>query len=131
MMSDQCVLIVEDDANSGKLIGSVLASVGIASELVTDGVEALERLRDSTPGCVILDLALPRIDGWEVLRTLYQAGREVPVIIVTAHGQGDGAKRARELGARRFFEKPFVPAELTEAVAEVLAANNGHRLVRD
>lgn len=130
-MSDQCVLIVEDDANSGKLIGSVLASVGIASELVTDGVEALERLRDSTPGCVILDLALPRIDGWEVLRTLYQAGREVPVIIVTAHGQGDGAKRARELGARRFFEKPFVPAELTEAVAEVLAANNGHRLVRD
>ena len=130
-MSDQIVLIVEDDASSGKLIGNVLAAVGIESELANDGVEALERLRDSTPGCVILDLALPRIDGWEVLRTLYQAGRQVPVIVVTAHGQGDGAKRARELGAKRFFEKPFVPAELTEAVAEVLAANNGHRLVRD
>jgi DNA-binding response OmpR family regulator len=130
-MSSQIVLIVEDDASSGKLIGNVLAAVGIESELATDGVEALERLRDSTPGCVILDLALPRIDGWEVLRTLYQAGREVPVIVVTAHGQGDGGQRARELGAKRFFEKPFVPAELTEAVAEVLAASNGHRHVRD
>ena len=130
-MSDQTVLIVEDDANSGRLIGSLLASVGVDSELVTDGVEALERLRDTSPACVILDLALPRIDGWDVLRTLYQAGREVPVIVVTAHGQGDGASRARELGAKRFFEKPFEPAELTEAVAEVLAANNGHRLVRD
>jgi len=130
-MSSQTVLIVEDDASSGKLIGNVLASAGVASELVTDGVEALERLREATPGCVILDLALPRIDGWEVLSTLHQAGRNVPVIVVTAHGQGDGANRARALGARRFFEKPFVPAELTQAVAEVLAANNGHHLTRD
>ena len=130
-MSNQTVLIVEDDANSGKLIGNLLASVGVESELATDGVEALKRLRDMTPGCVILDLALPRIDGWEVLRTLYQAGRDVPVIVVTAHGQGDGANRAFALGAKRFFEKPFVPAELTEAVTEVLAAHNGHRLVRD
>ncbi len=130
-MSDRTVLIVEDDASSAKLIASVLAAVGIESELVTDGLAALERLREETPGCVILDLALPHIDGWEVLRTLHHAGRDVPVIVVTAHGQGDGATRARELGAKRFFEKPFVPAELTEAVAEVLAANNGHRLVRD
>ena len=126
-MTDQTVLIVEDDPNSGRLIGNVLASVGLSSDLVTDGVEALKRLREETPGCVILDLALPRIDGWEVLRTLHQAGRKVPVIVVTAHGQGDGANRARELGAVRFFEKPFEPSELTAAVAEVLAADNGKR----
>lgn len=126
-MSDQAVLIVEDDPNSARLIGNVLASVGVSSDLVSDGVEALERLREETPGCVILDLALPRIDGWEVLRTLHHAGRNVPVIVVTAHGQGDGANRARELGAARFFEKPFEPAELTAAVTEVLAACNGQR----
>lgn len=130
-MSDQSVLIVEDDASSGKLISNVLASAGIASELVTDGVVALQRLREITPDCVILDLALPRIDGWEVLSTLHQAGRDVPVIVVTAHGQGDGANRARALGAKRFFEKPFVPAELTEAVTKILAANNGHRPIRN
>lgn len=126
-MSDQTVLIVEDDASSGKLIASLLASCGLASELVTDGLLALERLREATPGLVILDLALPRVDGWEVLRTLHQAGRDIPVIVVTAHGQGDGANRARELGARRFFEKPFVPSELTAAVTEVLESTNGHR----
>ena len=125
-MGDQTVLIVEDDASSGKLIGSLLASAGVVTELVTDGVAALQRLREATPGCVILDLALPRIDGWEVLSTLHQARRDIPVIVVTAHGQGDGANRARALGAKRFFEKPFVPAELTEAVTEVLASHNGH-----
>jgi DNA-binding response OmpR family regulator len=125
-MTDQTVLIVEDDASSGKLISNVLTSVGITSELVTDGVVALKRLRETTPDCVILDLALPRIDGWEVLRTLHHARRGIPVIIITAHGQGDGANRARALGAARFFEKPFVPAELTAAVAEILAVDNGH-----
>ena len=130
-MSEQTVLIVEDDASSGKLIGRLLADVGIQSELVTDGMLALERLRTATPGLVILDLALPRIDGWEVLSTLHQAGREVPVIIVTAHSQGDGATRAFELGAKRFFEKPFIPAELMAAVTDLLAANNGHRSAED
>ncbi len=120
-MSNRTVLIVEDDASAGALIGHVLAAADIESELVSDGVAALEWLRAATPGCVILDLALPVIDGWEVLRTLHQAGREIPVIVVTAHGRGDGAKRARDLGADRFFDKPFVPAELTAAVIEVLS----------
>lgn len=126
-MSERTVLIVEDDPSSGKLIASLLAARGVGSELVTDGMMALQRLRDTTPGLVILDLALPLIDGWEVLSTLHEAGREIPVIVVTAHGQGDKANRARELGAKRFFEKPFVPAELTDAVTDLLPAGNGHR----
>ena len=90
--------------------------------------EALESLRASVPDLVVLDLALPRIDGWEILNTLQQAGREIPVVIITAHGQGSAAERAYEKGASRFFEKPFIPGELKEAVAELLersAANGG------
>ena len=126
-MNDRTVLIVEDDPSTGKLISSVLRSRGIDSELVTNGLHALEQLRVATPGLVILDLALPRVDGWEVLRTLQQAERDIPVIVVTAHGQGEGAIRARDLGARRFFEKPFVPAQLAAAVRELLDAAESDR----
>lgn len=126
-MGERSVLIVEDDQNIGKLIGNLLTGHQIAIELVTDGLQALERLRQITPGLVILDLALPLVDGWEVLNTLRQAGREVPVIIVTAHGQGAGANRALAAGADRFFEKPFEPTQLIEAVLELLAKTNGSR----
>jgi len=91
---------------------------------VVDGLYALESLRRSTPDLVILDIALPRIDGWEVLNTLQQAQRGVAVIVVTAHGQGSTAERAAEAGADRFFEKPFIPSELTAAVTELLGASD-------
>ena len=126
-MGERSVLIVEDDLNIGKLIKNLLAGHEIETEMATDGLMALERLGQSTPGLVILDLALPLVDGWEVLNTLRQAGRAVPVIIVTAHGQGEGANRALAAGADRFFEKPFEPTQLIEAVLELLAETNGSK----
>lgn len=120
-MSAQKILIVEDDMNAGRLIASLIASPVVEVEHVVDGLYALESLRAATPDLVILDLALPRVDGWEVLNTLHQAKRDVPVIVVTAHGQGSSAERAFEAGADRFFEKPFIPAELVAAVVELLA----------
>jgi two-component system response regulator TctD len=121
-MPERTVLIVEDDPSAGRLIASVLSSAKVNVEVVTDGLYALQSLRHATPDLVILDIALPRVDGWEVLNTLQQAQRKVPVIVVTAHGQGSSAERAFETGADRFFEKPFVPAELAAAATELLAA---------
>ncbi len=119
-MSDSRVLVVEDDASVGRLIVNMLAARGISADLVTDGLQALESLARHTPDLVVLDLALPKVDGWEVLNTLQEAERDVPVIVVTAHGRGEGAARARDLGVRRFFEKPFVPSQLAAAVKDVL-----------
>ncbi len=119
-MSSRTVLVVEDDPNVGQLIVNLLEARGIATSLVTDGLQALERLQADAPAAVVLDLALPLVDGWEVLNTLQEAERDIPIIVVTAHGQGDGAKRAKELGVRRFFEKPFIPSQLATAVAELL-----------
>lgn len=131
-MGEHAVLIVEDDTNIGRLMQSLLAGHGITSELATDGLMALERLGQVMPGVVILDLALPLVDGWEVLNTLRQAGSEVPVIIVTAHGQGEGANRALASGADRFFEKPFEPTQLIESVLELLAeTDNFHPTLHD
>ena len=119
-MTDRRILVVEDDVGTSRLVGEILRSDGIQIEYAADGVDALETLRTSMPDLVVLDLALPRIDGWEILNTLQQAGREIPVVIITAHGQGGAAERAFEAGASRFFEKPFIPGELKEAVAELL-----------
>ena len=119
-MGDRRVLVVEDDRSVGRLIVNLLAARGISADLVTDGLEALESLAAATPDLVVLDLALPKVDGWEILNTLQEAGRNVPVIVVTAHARGEGATRALALGVRRFFEKPFVPSQLAAAIKEVL-----------
>ena len=119
-MTEHRILVVEDDAGTSRLVGEILRSDGVRIEYAADGVDALETLRDSPPDLVVLDLALPRIDGWEILNTLQQAGREIPIIIITAHGQGSAAERAFAAGASRFFEKPFIPGELKEAAAELL-----------
>ncbi len=121
-MSRYQVLVVEDDQGSSRLVGEILRPRDVEVEFVGDGVAALESLRGSTPDLVILDIALPRVDGWEVLNTLRQAQRDVPVIVITAHGQGSSAERARAGGANRFFEKPFIPAELALAIDELLPA---------
>ena len=125
-MSEHRILVVEDDVGTSRLVGEILRSDGIEIEYAADGVDALETLRSSVPDLVVLDLALPRVDGWEILNTLQQAGREIPVVIITAHGQGSAAERAFEKGASRFFEKPFIPAELKEAVDELLEQTLGN-----
>ena len=119
-MTERRILVVEDDVGTSRLVGEILRSDGVTIEYAADGVNALETLRNSMPDLVVLDLALPRIDGWEILNTLQQAGREIPVVIITAHGQGSAAERAFEKGASKFFEKPFIPSELKEAVDELL-----------
>lgn len=127
-MADRRILVVEDDKGTSRLVGEILRSGGIEIEHAADGVDALEKLRTTRPDLVVLDLALPRVDGWEILNTLQQAGREIPVVIITAHGQGSAAERAFEAGASRFFEKPFIPGELKTAVMELLersASNDG------
>lgn len=119
-MTKRTVLVVEDDPSAARLMASILGRLDVEVRIATDGLIALQILRKTSPALVILDLALPKVDGWEVLNTLVQAQRGIPVLVVTAHGQGSSAERALAAGADRFFEKPFVPAELTRAAAELL-----------
>lgn len=122
-MKPKRILVVEDDLGTSRLVGEVLRRPGVEIDYAIDGVDALDKLRDTMPDLVVLDLALPRVDGWEILNTLSQAQRRIPIVVVTAHGQGSAAERAMEAGASRFFEKPFIPGELADAVLELLPAN--------
>ena len=125
-MDRPTALVVEDDPGSSRLVGEILRKNGVDAQFVGDGIDALVSLHKMIPDIVILDIALPRVNGWQVLHALRMGdlASAVPIIVITAHGQGSSARKALDGGADRFFEKPFLPAEFTAAVRDLLPPGN-------
>jgi CheY-like chemotaxis protein len=88
---------------------------------ITDGQEVLETLEHTIPDLVLLDIALPRTDGWEVLRQIRANPRlsHLPVVVITAHGPGI-EQDLMELGANAYLDKPFLPSALRSIVKSLL-----------
>jgi DNA-binding response OmpR family regulator len=121
-MSDpasKTVLVVEDDENTASLIALYLEREGFLPVTAADGQEALTLAETHQPDLVILDLMIPKVDGWEVCRRLRQ-GSEVPVIMLTARGEEIDRVAGLTLGADDYVVKPFSPRELVARVRAVL-----------
>ncbi len=118
MRTNKVVLVIDDIDSVLQFIRVALADQAVDLVTAVDGASGLELAKQLVPDLVLLDLALPEIDGWEVLTELRTdpETRDVPVVIVTAHGESGAAARARELGANGFLSKPFRPAELRRIV---------------
>ena len=88
---------------------------------ITDGQEVLEALEHTIPDLVLLDIALPRTDGWEVLRQIRANPRlsHLPVVVITAHGPGI-EQDLMALGANAYLDKPFLPSALRSIVGSLL-----------
>jgi DNA-binding response OmpR family regulator len=113
------VLIVEDDRNTAALIKTYLEKEGFQTVVVFDGEEALEMIKTSNPGFVILDIMLPKMDGWEVCRRL-RSFSDVPVLMLTAREEEIDRVLGLSLGADDYVVKPFSPRELLERVKAIL-----------
>jgi len=113
------VLIVEDDRNTAVLIKTYLEKEGFQTILAYDGEEALKTMKNSQPGFVILDIMLPKIDGWEVCRRL-RSFSDVPVLMLTAREEEIDRVLGLSLGADDYVVKPFSPRELLERVKAIL-----------
>jgi DNA-binding response OmpR family regulator len=113
------VLVVEDDATVAEVVARYLAREGYDVETASDGAEALELADARTPDLVVLDLMLPRIDGFEVCRHL-RSRVPIPVIMLTARGEEEDRIVGLELGADDYVSKPFSPRELVSRVKAVL-----------
>jgi len=113
------VLIVEDDRNTAALIKTYLEKEGFQTNVVHDGEEALNMIKTSNPGFVILDIMLPKIDGWEVCRRL-RSFSDVPVLMLTAREEEIDRVLGLSLGADDYVVKPFSPRELLERVKAIL-----------
>lgn len=115
---DATVLIVEDSPSVRRLIEVSIRPLGVTVIEAEDGIEGLDVARREIPDVILLDIGLPGIDGWEVLRELRGDTRtaDISVIIVTAHAQPEIAAAAERRGADGFITKPFRPRELREEI---------------
>ena len=120
------VLVVEDDPDLGDTIVTFLKEEGLEAKLARDGDQAMRLVDQLSPAAMILDLMMPRRDGFSVLRELRADGRisNLPVIVVTAIFGLSERLYATELGAADYVTKPFELDELIERVRNVLASRN-------
>jgi DNA-binding response OmpR family regulator len=118
------VLVVEDDPTVREVVVRYLEREGLVVEAVGDGETALTAAETCWPDLVVLDLMLPRVDGFEVCRQLRERA-PVPVIMLTARGDEDDRVIGLELGADDYVAKPFSPRELTARVKAVLRRASG------
>jgi two-component system copper resistance phosphate regulon response regulator CusR len=114
------ILIVEDEPKTGDYLRQGLREAGFVVDLVQDGLDGLHLGIEGDQDLIILDVMLPRMDGWGVLQALTQAGIRTPVIFLTAKDQIEDRVRGLELGAADYLVKPFSFAELLARVRNVL-----------
>ena len=112
------VLIAEDEPNIVESLSFLLERAGFEVLVESDGREALQAARANVPDVLILDVMLPGLDGYEILRQLKSDDNTsaLPVLMLTAKGQREDRETALKCGADLFITKPFSNAEIVEAV---------------
>ncbi|WP_243444706.1 response regulator transcription factor [Sphingosinicella humi] len=98
---------MDDDRDVRRSISFMLGTADINSRPFASGADFIESLGELEPGCILLDIRMPEIDGFEVMAELSRRGIDWPVIVMTGHGEVSIAVRAMKLGAVDFIEKPF------------------------
>lgn len=114
------VHLVDDDEAIRRSAAFMLKTSGFQVKSYESGVELMKHSASLDPGCILLDIRMPGMDGLEVQRKLQDKGVSLPVIIMTGHGDVTLAVQAMKAGAVDFIEKPFEKAALLDALAEGL-----------
>jgi len=115
----QKILVVDDDLNISELLRLYLEKNGYEVVIANDGRQALERFAEHSPDLVLLDVMLPKLDGWQVCREIRQ-GSDTPIIMLTAKGEAFDKVFGFDLGADDYVVKPFDTKEIIARVKAVL-----------
>jgi putative two-component system response regulator len=116
------ILVVEDDAMNNRLLTKILTQMGYKVESAFDGISGLEKVESSPPDLILLDLNLPRMDGYEVARRLKQDEKTkiIPIVVVSAFSEVENRIKALQAGADDFLSKPIDQVELRARVQSLL-----------
>lgn len=125
---NRTILVVDDEERMLRFIRLNLEHDGFQVVQATRGMQALDVLREDMPDLILLDVMMPDIDGFEVLRVIREA-HTIPVIMLTAKGEEDDRVHGLELGADDYITKPFSPRELVSRVRAVLRRTEANSLV--
>jgi CheY-like chemotaxis protein len=121
-MARSIILVCDDDELIRWSLVDYLQGAGYEVLEAMDGAQGVELVKEHTPACVLMDLVMPVMDGLTALQTLRAAGHEVPLIMMTATGGADSARRARDLGAQGFLQKPFELEDVQRAIQRALGS---------
>ena len=118
------VLLIEDEPNIIEAISYILSKDGWTVHTHSDGETAMDKVQQSLPDLIILDVMLPGRSGYDILRELRDTDttREVPVMMLTARGQAKDREMAERLGVTRFMTKPFSNDEVLDSVRTLAAS---------
>jgi two-component system, cell cycle response regulator DivK len=118
------VLVVDDVAHGREIFAEYLEFRGFRVATAADGQEAIDRAFELRPDVILMDLSLPRVDGWEATRRLKQdeRTRAIPIIALTAHALAAAHDKAKEVGCDAVVTKPCLPRDLEQEVRRQLEA---------
>lgn len=114
------ILIVEDEQKTGDYLKQGLSEAGFVVDLVRDGLDGVHQALTDDYDLIVLDVMLPKLDGWQVLQKIRQGGKHMPVLFLTARDQIEDRVKGLELGADDYLVKPFAFSELLARVRTLL-----------
>ena len=116
------ILVVDDEVYILHILDFILGAESYDVVTATNGVQALQKVREEKPDLVILDIMMPKLDGYETCRMIKNdpTTKGIPVILLTAKGREVDQKLGREVGANDYMTKPFSPSKLIERVQAIL-----------
>lgn len=117
MTPKRTIHLVDDEESIRKSAGFMLRTSGFAVQTYASGVAFLKAVKSAEPGCILLDVRMPGMDGLEVQEVLAERGITMPVIVLTGHGDVGIAVRVMKAGAVDFLEKPFEKTALLASIA--------------
>ena len=119
------VLVVEDYQDAREMYSAYLQFSGFRVAEATNGYEAIQQARDLLPDIILMDLALPKMDGWEATRRLKKDARtrDIPIVALTGHALAGHAEGAREAGCDAFVTKPCLPDALVAEIKRMLKSS--------
>ena len=126
------VLVVEDYPDAREMYAAYLQFSGFDVAEATNGLEAIEKAQQLLPDIILMDLALPRLDGWEATRRLKKdvQTRDIPIVALTGHALPGHAEGAQQAGCDAFVTKPCLPDALVAEIKRLLEAqpsDKGHK----
>lgn len=119
------VAIVDDEDSVRRALERLLRSTGIDPKVFSSGEEFLKSLARHAPDCVVLDLHMPGVTGFDVQARMKASGCKVPVIVMTGHDSAESRERVQGLGAAAYLRKPVGAKVLLEAIQRATTGRNG------
>ena len=119
--------IVDDEESVRRALDRLMRSAGLDVETFPSGAEFLQSLESHTPDCVVLDLHMPRVNGFEVQARLRESGSRLPVVVITGHDTDETRERVMKAGVAAYLLKPVDEQVLLDTISAAVGDGPGDR----